>query len=346
MLKLESRRTSRTDDITNACKHIKSKIDWLRWPAVILLFILPYFDFPEWCTKEGLQFHDPPCMTHIYVDSGIPKFPSSVIDTLYLCCYVILGSLIVIRLYDKKKKRSDVIRTVLMLILLTEATIYVILQLAGVVAESAIARITNCAFLFLYLRILRETWYQIGRVFLKSLTIFAMLIALIVFYTYLGFCIYSHSLLDVSFNTIFSSLYVIWIMFTLSNFPEISYIYYGRSRWNIFYFLSFVTIGLYLYLNFLLAVVYENYKEIMDLDALEYEDKVEHFFAQLFHQLDYKQVGYITVEELEKALGGHEIVKHDNRLTSILYQIEHLLNGKVGHEDFEFVMIYTDTAFK
>ena len=135
-------------------------------------------------------------------------------------------------------------------------------------------------------------------------------------------------------------------MFTLSNFPEISYIYYAQSRWNILYFLSFVTIGLYLYLNFLLAVVYENYKEILETDMLKYEYKIENFFVSLFNQLDYKQQGFITVEEFTEALGGAEIVKHDRRLSAILFQIEILLNGKVGHSDFEYVMIYTDTAFK
>ena len=92
-----------------------------------LLFILPYFDMPAWCTKKGLQHEDPPCRSHIYVDSGIPKLPSVVINGLYLMSFTVLGVLIVIRLFDKKKKRSDVIRTIIMLSLLTFAIIYVIM---------------------------------------------------------------------------------------------------------------------------------------------------------------------------------------------------------------------------
>jgi hypothetical protein len=52
----------------------------------------------------------------------------------------------------------------------------------------------------------------------------------------------------------------VFIMFTLSNYPNIGLPYYAEDRWSWFFFSSFILIGLYLFQNLLLAAIFNNYK--------------------------------------------------------------------------------------
>jgi hypothetical protein len=60
--------------------------------------------------------------------------------------------------------------------------------------------------------------------------------------------------------TFSDSLYNIVILFTTSNFPDVALPAYSDSRASILFFVIFLIIALYILLNLLLAVFYNNYK--------------------------------------------------------------------------------------
>ncbi len=58
---------------------------------------------------------------------------------------------------------------------------------------------------------------------------------------------------DESFSTINESLYTVFILFTVSNYPDVQTPYFEQSRMSMLYFWVFLLIGIFLLSNLLLA---------------------------------------------------------------------------------------------
>ena len=159
--------------------------------------------------------------------------------------FLILGVFVVIRLFVKKVNRTSIIRSAIMLLLLFLAFMDLILGMAGVWKPTIITRTMSVIFLFVFVRQIRVTFGEIARVFWKTMPIFLMIGAIIIFYTYLGFVLYSDEQTD--FITLPTAVINVFIMFTLSNYPNIGLPYYANDRWSWFFFSSFIFIGLYLF---------------------------------------------------------------------------------------------------
>jgi len=68
------------------------------------------------------------------------------------------------------------------------------------------------------------------------------------------------------FETLVDSWLNVFVMFTLSNYPYIMFPYYAVNRYAFFYFLTYISIGLYIFMNFLLAVIFNNFKALIKED--------------------------------------------------------------------------------
>jgi hypothetical protein len=172
---------------------------------------------------------------------------------------VVLGVFVVIRLFTKKVNRTSICRSIAMLLLLMLGLGDLIVGLTKVWKPTVITRTISVFFLFIFVRQIRVTFGEIARVFWKTMPIFLMIFAIIIFYTYTGFVLYSASDQD-HFTTLPNAAISVFIMFTLSNYPNIGLPYYAKNRWSWFFFSSFILIGLYLFQNLLLAAIFNNYK--------------------------------------------------------------------------------------
>lgn len=63
-----------------------------------------------------------------------------------------------------------------------------------------------------------------------------------------------------SFSSYSESLYNMFILLTTSNFPTIGLPSYEQQRIDMWFFIIFLVIGLFLLLNLLLAIFYESYQ--------------------------------------------------------------------------------------
>jgi Ca2+-binding EF-hand superfamily protein len=79
-------------------------------------------------------------------------------------------------------------------------------------------------------------------------------------------------------------------------------------------------VGLYLLMNFLLAVIFMNYKALISSKAANYEIRRDEYFKQKFDILDFDKNKALTTEQLSDALGGEDIVNTDQRLEKLLWQ--------------------------
>lgn len=74
------------------------------------------------------------------------------------------------------------------------------------------------------------------------------------------------------------------VCLTTSNFPDVMLPAYQINRWNALFFIIYLTLGLFLMMNLLLAIFYSNFK-------LRFEEKIDSFQKDR-HEFLYDQYLY------------------------------------------------------
>ena len=87
------------------------------------------------------------------------------------------------------------------------------------------------------------------------------------------------------------------ILLTTANFPDIMLQSYKDNYWYILYFISFLVVGLYFLMNFLLANVFNKFKDRLERNAEEIMKKTELLLIELFDRFDYSSKGYLNWKE-------------------------------------------------
>lgn len=177
--------------------------------------------------------------------------------------YAILTFFIISRLYIKKRTNSAIARTVILLTIILAALIVFIFQKHLGQYELDTIMFLNIVFLFSFIRNLREVWIEIAKVIYGSLTIFVIVLCFLLFYSLLGYTLFSANQLSDSFADPFPALYSAFGMYTESSYPNIQIPYFIENRFSAIYFWLFMCISVFLLANLLLAVIFNNYKRIL-----------------------------------------------------------------------------------
>ena len=133
-----------------------------------------------------------------------------------------------------------------------------------------------------------------------------------------------------------------FILFTVSNYPDVQIPYFKEERESMWYFWIFLLIGIFLLSNLLLAQIFLNYKKLINTKLKRYSDQVAAYFRLLFDKITNGE-SFMTVKQFTEALGGEEIVQGDKRLQNLIWQAEIILDGKIQFQDFAYVLEFTDT---
>ena len=205
---------------------------------------------------------------------------------------------------------------------------------------------------------------------IHSVPVFAIIMAYFVVFVIIGFILFANSTVSESFVTINESMYTVYILFTVSNYPDVAMPFFEEYRMYMLYFWSYLLIGIFLLSNLLLAQIFLNYKKLLTKNVTTYESLVKDHFRQLFdgireyskstgtessnlpnmldeyrNQDDEKQKReFITSEELTAAMGGKDVVAKDKRLNDLIWQCNLLLDNKIHFQDFVYIVQFTDTA--
>ena len=106
--------------------------------------------------------------------------------------------------------------------------------------------------------------------------------AYFILFVMVGFIMFGQSADNEAFATITSSMYTVFILFTVSNYPDVSMTYFENKRISLLYFWTYLLIGIFLLSNLLLAQIFINYKTLIDGRLKRYEIEVDKFFMELF----------------------------------------------------------------
>ena len=266
---------------------------------------------------------------------------------MYMCAYAMLSLFIIMRLFIKKRSRSAIARASFMLFIIAVCTIDLIVVVAdNTKSTTTLVNILNVLLILFFVRAIREVWLQFIQVVVKSVPVFIIIFAYFIIYILTGFILFANSEIDESFATINESLYTVFILFTVSNYPDIELPYFEESRLAMLYFWSFLLIGIFLLSNLLLAQIFLNYKKLMNKKLKKYESDVKDYFEEIFNKLTDKKPEdkkYLTTEEITEMLGGTDVVDSDKRLVDLLWQSQRILDDQIHLQDFAYLMQFTDT---
>ena len=75
-----------------------------------------------------------------------------------------------------------------------------------------------------------------------------------------------------------------WILITTANFPDVMLSAYSRNPMSFFYFFIYLTLGLFLFMNLLLAIFYTAYVETVLKEIKDLTKQRNEYFNDMWEQ--------------------------------------------------------------
>ena len=102
---------------------------------------------------------------------------------------------------------------------------------------------------------------------------------------------------------------------------------YYKSTWYTLFFLAFVLIGVFILLQMVLAVVFDNYKRRIELKSVEKIGNRRQYVEKIYNQFDVEGKGYLTIRQARKFLGltldlNYRYKSHQERFRKILKHLD------------------------
>jgi len=131
-----------------------------------------------------------------------------------------------------------------------------------------------------------------------SATILVTILLFIACYALIGVYIFRYSYQGFqNFSSFGQALFNMVILMTTANFPDIMLPAYYSNYWYMLFFVSYLIMGLYLLMHFLLANVFNQFKNRLERQAGELYSRTEKLLVVLFDRFDAGAKGYLTYEE-------------------------------------------------
>ena len=124
---------------------------------------------------------------------------------------------------------------------------------------------------------------------------FAIIFAYLILFTIIFYIQFANNQDDNSFATLNVSAYTVFILFTVSNYPDVQLPFFKDDRISMVFFWIFLLIGIFLLSNLLLAQIFLNYKTLINSKLKRYSDQVEKYFQVLFDKIADGE-SYLTVK--------------------------------------------------
>lgn len=93
----------------------------------------------------------------------------------------------------------------------------------------------------------------------------AFIIVYVFYFSWMGNRLFSGTIEGVqTFSNLNDSFFYMFVLLTTSNYPDVMLPSYGQSRAFCLFFITYLILGLFLFMNLLLAIFYSNYQERAD----------------------------------------------------------------------------------
>ncbi|CAI2359144.1 unnamed protein product [Moneuplotes crassus] len=283
-------------------KKIYQKILFIKYITLAVYFMFIFFEIPTWCIDRDDIEDLSTCDSHIYPTSGLPKMPQVASCLLEIICLLILLFFSWIRTTFRKSSSSSRAREILHLVLSVISIIDVIIALSrgkGMFVSKFIRVIR----ISLSIRSLREAMKRIILVIYDSKEIFFLIIFYLLFFSWAGYMLFEGTPQGFAyFGSLYETIWNLFILLTTANFPDVMMPAYQMSTFYVIFFLLFIFVGVYFFLNLLLAVFYSNYGSRVEESIKEYEHKRIEYLEKKFYEYDEDDKGYLNIPEVKRLI--------------------------------------------
>lgn len=149
------------------------------------------------------------------------------------------------------------------------------------------------------------------------------------------------------FDDLQDSYYNMFVLMTTANFPDVMLPAYEDNYWVVFYFISFLIIGLFFLMSLLLANIFNKFRERLETEGLQYLRKQSLYLNQYIDRFDENEKGYLTADETQKFfkellnLKITECRRDYDTFKHLLKEMQIKNSEKVSKEEiFEFFMAH------
>ena len=248
---------------------------------------LPIFERPSWCINDDSI----PTSGHGYwycetfekniPNSQLPKLPIRVPPVTYICCLLIL--MMFTRLetkfmqYTEQEKKfcryqcwivgvsiTDYILTIFWYSLPDDSSEHwwstELAILEAVLSYNRLAAFLRPVLMIVMIRSFRIFLHRYVQVMKAAAPMTVFILIYVGFFSWMGGRLFQGTIEGVStFSTPSDAYYFMFVCLTTSNFPDVMLPAYQMNRISCVFFIFFISVGLFLLLNLLLAVFYANY---------------------------------------------------------------------------------------
>ena len=119
-------------------------------------------------------------------------------------------------------------------------------------------------------------------------------------YALVGFYVFRYEFEGTTSFVSLSESYVSMLtLITTANFPDVMLPSYHDNYFNMIFFISYLTIGLFFLLNLLLANVFNKFKGRLEKRVVSNEQKREEMVEKLYKKFDTRGRGFLNFEEFK-----------------------------------------------
>ena len=147
---------------------------------------------------------------------------------------------------------------------------------------------------------------------------FIAIVIYIFYFSWLGNRLFAGTIEGVeNFGTLWDSFFYMFVLMTTANYPDVMLPSYNQNRLCVFFFTTYLIIGLYILMSLLLTIFYANYQERTDASIDKHQKTRNIYLLQQFRKYDENNSGSLEKEQvLEYTKEIHSIINYEDEKTS------------------------------
>ena len=278
--------------------------------AMILYIALPFFEKPGWClqnseidinTSEGYWY----CQDEgKYIsNSHLPKMPALAVFITYIVCLIILFYFTKARdMYRRRDVSGDTVTLQLWLIVVAIIDLIICTIVIALPIKQEVRDNNLLVKMFIYpyvnvfirpvlftltIRSVKSFWRRYILVIKGSAPMVFFIIVYVFYFAWMGSRLFAGTIEGVeTFSNLNDSFFYMFVLLTTSNYPDVMLPSYSQERRYAAFFIVYLVIGLFLFMNLLLAIFYSAYQERVNESMDNFKERRNVYLIKIFRKYD------------------------------------------------------------
>ncbi|KAK3246740.1 hypothetical protein CYMTET_43734, partial [Cymbomonas tetramitiformis] len=309
--------------------------------AMLLWVCYTFFEQPNWCSKGGQDT----CHAAHYPSWRLPNINKDEALSVELCFAACCVVEIIASAFAYGWKYFSFVHHRVLTILFCFAFFDIPYKYGNWETYFRVGPLLRISIYVAYSDELRKEFWYIGGMLPKMVGIAFIGLSMVAVFAWAGLLIFEGTPEGAEyFPTIFDSAWTLLVLMTTSNWPDAMLPAYSDKRSTAFFFIIFQLAGLFFFLNFILAMVYNEYllqeKESLQLRSLEREANLD----SAFQALGPDQNGKLKREKVMNLLGSFGHSESEQRL--MFAALDKDGANQVGQEEFRNICTVIQLRFE